>query len=318
MQTDSIILIALVINLVIATAAFAVPRILDRRARAAAIDAAALRAAAGDPAVFRGATGDLAAARGAAADSAASGAAAGDTAAFRDAAGDLAEARGAAGDSAAFRGGAGEPGGVRPMPVFAAFDAGAPWFPRPDSGSGLHEVQAAPVATDPETGFDLGPSWARWLAEEEARIRRYHRPATIVLVELSGFDRLAERFGDDAAQRLIPPIAATMRRNARATDHLARLGPTRFGAILTETDEIRAINFLERVRSACDVWLEAGAVTLRLSVGWAEISPDRPAEVALPEAERRLYEERQRTWATLSRQTSHRDVESGIFEAARA
>jgi diguanylate cyclase (GGDEF)-like protein len=298
MQTDSIILIALVINLVIATAAFAVPRILDRRARAAAIDAAALRAAAGDPAVFRGATGDLAAARGAAADSAASGAAAGDTATFRD--------------------GAGEPAGVRPLPVFAALDAGAPWFPRPDPGSGLHEVQAAPVATDPETGFDLVPSWARWLGEEEARVRRYHRPATIVLVELSGFDRLAERFGDDAAQRLIPPIAATMRRNARATDHLARLGPTRFGAILTETDEIRAINFLERVRSACDVWLEAGAVTLRLSVGWAEISPDRPAEVALPEAERRLYEERQRTWATLSRQTSHRDVESGIFEAARA
>jgi hypothetical protein len=48
MQTDSIILIALIINLFIATVAFAVPRMLDRRARAAAIDAAALRAAAGD------------------------------------------------------------------------------------------------------------------------------------------------------------------------------------------------------------------------------------------------------------------------------
>jgi len=298
MQTDSIILIALVINLFIATAAFAVPRILDRRARAAAIDAAALRAAAGDPVVFRGAAGESAASRGAA----------GDSATFT----------GAAGDSAAFRSAAGDPTAVRPRPVFAALDAGAPWFPRPDSGSGLHESPAAAIATDPETGFDLGPSWARWLGEEEARIRRYHRPATIVLVELSGFDRLAERFGDEAAQRLIPPIATTLRRNARATDHLARLGPTRFGAILTETDEIRAINFLERVRSACDVWLEAGAVMLRLSVGWAEMSPDRSAEVALPEAERRLYEERQRTSATLSRSADQRDVESGIFEAARA
>jgi diguanylate cyclase (GGDEF)-like protein len=222
------------------------------------------------------------------------------------------------GDSSAFTGAASDPAAFRPRPVFAALDAGAPWFPRPDSGFGPPKSPAAPIATDPETGFDLGPSWARWLGEEEARIRRYHRPATIVLVELSGFDRLAERFGDDAAQRLIPPIATTLRRNARATDHLARLGPTRFGAILTETDEIRAINFLERVRSACDVWLEAGAVMLRLSVGWAEMSPDRPAEVALPEAERRLYEERQRTSATLSRSADQRDIESGIFEAARA
>jgi len=104
MQTDSIILIALIINLFIATVAFAVPRILDRRARAAAIDAAALRAAAGDPVVFRGAAGESAA------------------------------SRGAAGDSAAFRGASGDSIGVRPRPVFAALDAGAPWFPRPVPG----------------------------------------------------------------------------------------------------------------------------------------------------------------------------------------
>ncbi len=93
----------------------------------------------------------------------------------------------------------------------------------------------------------------------------------------------------------------------RATDHLARLGRTTFGAILTETDEIRAINYVERIRSACDVWLEAGAVMLRLSIGWSEMSPDRPVEVALPDAERRLYVERQRTWAMLSRETEERE-----------
>jgi diguanylate cyclase (GGDEF)-like protein len=154
---------------------------------------------------------------------------------------------------------------------------------------------------DTATGFDTGPAWARWLAEEETRILRFHRPATVVLIELSGLDRLADRLGDDVAERLIPPIATTLRRDARATDRLARLGPTRFAALLVETSEVAAINWIERVRTACDVWLEAGAVTLRLSVGWAEIGPQRAADVAVLDAERRLFAERERARRQLGR-----------------
>ena len=57
-----------------------------------------------------------------------------------------------------------------------------------------------------------------WLADEGARVDRYGRPATVVLVEVAGLDRLAERLGPEAADRLIPPIATTMRRHARAAD----------------------------------------------------------------------------------------------------
>lgn len=51
---------------------------------------------------------------------------------------------------------------------------------------------------------------------------------------------------------------------------------------------------MERARTACDVWLEAGAVALRLSIGWAEIGANQPVAVAVQTAERRLNEERQR------------------------
>ncbi len=198
-------------------------------------------------------------------------------------------------------------------------EAGAPWFPgRNGNGSAPSSVGSGRPATDPRTGLDLSPAWTRWLSEEDARVRRFHRPATVVLVELSGFDRLADRLGDESAERLIPPIATTMRKNARATDHLARLGPTRFGALLTETDEVQAINYIERVRSACDVWLEAGAVMLRLSVGWAEIGPECPADVALLEAERRLFEERQRARTMLARQPDERAVELSVLRPSQA
>ena len=198
----------------------------------------------------------------------------------------------------------------------AATGAGAPWFPV-RNGEEVDDLPRA-TTTDPTTNLDLASTWARWLSEEDARFQRFHRPATIVLVELAGLDRLAERLGDDAAQRLIPPIAATMQRLSRATDHIARLGPARFGAILTETDEVRAINYIERIRTACDLWLEAGAVTLRLSIGWAEIGTNQPTEVALQEAERRLFAERQRAGQLLSRESEAWPSETGVRLASSA
>ena len=171
---------------------------------------------------------------------------------------------------------------------------------------------------DAATGLDLPGAWARWLTEEDARVQRFHRPATIVLVELAGLDRLADRLGDDAAGRLIPPIATTLRRDARATDHLARLGDTRFAALLPETTEVQAIHYVERVRSACDVWLEAGAVALRLSIGWAEVNPTRHANLALLDAERRLFAEREKARGQLARADDDPPAEIPVLQPSAA
>jgi diguanylate cyclase (GGDEF)-like protein len=145
---------------------------------------------------------------------------------------------------------------------------------------------------DPGTGLDTTPSWSRWLQEEDSRVRRYRHPATIVLIEIDGLDRLIDRLGADAADRLIPPVAATLRRYARETDRIARLGDRSFGVLLPETDEVQAINFVERVRTTCDLWLASGAVALKLAMGWAEATPARTVEVALVTAQDRLNVER--------------------------
>ena len=120
-------------------------------------------------------------------------------------------------------------------------------------------------------------------------------PATVVLMELSGVERLVERLGPAAGDRLVGAVASTLRSEARATDRVTRLGPRRFGILLPETDEVEAINYIERVRAMCDRWLEAGAVALRSSIGWAQITADQGAEGALRTAEDRLDGERQRT-----------------------
>jgi hypothetical protein len=64
--------------------------------------------------------------------------------------------------------------------------------------------------------------------------------------------------------------------------------------LLPETDEVAAINYVERVRRACELWLESGAIALSLAVGWAGTTGDP----TLPEAQRvatdRMYLELRR------------------------
>jgi hypothetical protein len=63
---------------------------------------------------------------------------------------------------------------------------------------------------------------------------------------------------------------------------------------MPETDEIQAINYVERVRAECERWLEAGASAMRLSLGWASPSAVGELDTALRTAEERMYAERRR------------------------
>jgi diguanylate cyclase (GGDEF)-like protein len=159
-----------------------------------------------------------------------------------------------------------------------------------------HEREASagePVtgATDRATGMLTPSGWGRVVADEDARVRRYRRPATIVMIELDGLDRLTSRLGDAAGNKLVPAVAESVRRLAREADHIAQLGHGRFGVLLPETDEIQAIHYIERVRRTCDLWLESGAVSLRLAIGWASASGDDSLHDAGRTATERMFAE---------------------------
>ena len=125
---------------------------------------------------------------------------------------------------------------------------------RPDARPvrpGSRPTPVASVPTHPATAPATGPSRLDWevrLRDEEARYARYRRPVSIVLVEVDGMERLVQRLGPDAAERIVPPIGQTLMRQARAADHVARIGLSRFAVLLPETDEIQAINYVERVQ----------------------------------------------------------------------
>lgn len=147
---------------------------------------------------------------------------------------------------------------------------------------------------DRATGLASPRAWNEVLRNEEYRFARHGRPVTLMVAELDGFDSLAARLGRGTADRLISPVAGAMRRNARAADVLARTGRTRVVAMLPETDEIAAINYVERVRSECDMWLEAGALAVRLAIGWAQPLAGGHLADALRLADDRMNADRRR------------------------
>lgn len=179
-------------------------------------------------------------------------------------------------------------------------------FPDRDPSPGEDDpaIEASGASEDAESdsssGIDaltglMGPrAFSRLVATEDVRIQRYHRPATVVIFELGGLDRLIDRLGSDAADRVVPALADTMRRLARNVDHVARLAPGRFGVLLPETDEVAAINYVERVRRACELWLESGAIALSLAVGWAGTTGDPTLLEAQRLATDRMYAELRR------------------------
>jgi len=162
------------------------------------------------------------------------------------------------------------------------------------SAGSTGQEEPAPLARDAQTGLDGPLNWEYRIRDEDARLTRYRRPCSVVLVELDGLDRLIARFGPDAADRTIPPVGQTLQRQGRTTDHVARIAEGRFAVLLPETNEIQAINYVERVRTECDRWLAAGAVSMRLAIGWASPAPGSHLRTAIRVAEDRLNADRRR------------------------
>lgn len=116
----------------------------------------------------------------------------------------------------------------------------------------------------------LGPVlFERLLAAESARARRYQRPESIVIAELVGLDGLGRSWGEDVARTAVTSLAAVLRSGSRTSDYVARIASDRFAILLTETDEIAAINYVERVREAWEGQRAIAGGGLRVGFGWA-------------------------------------------------
>jgi diguanylate cyclase (GGDEF)-like protein len=151
--------------------------------------------------------------------------------------------------------------------------------------SGSTDLPPAPMVItapsgwiDAQTGTDGPRYWDRLILSESARLKRYKRPMTVVLVEITGLSSLARTWRPEVAEATLFAAARILTKELRTSDYIARIETFRFGVLLVETSEIAAINFVERARGSCERDLKAASEVLGVAFGWA--SPPKGGELS--------------------------------------
>jgi len=131
------------------------------------------------------------------------------------------------------------------------------------------------------------------LDREFARARRYHRPLSLIYIDLDGFktinDRHGHLFGDDVLQGAAKSLSGIL----RSTDLLARIGGDEFAVLMPETAVAEAAKVTDKLRRALSAYgkrLGDRVPPLSFCAGVATINPeDDTIEGMLRRADEALY-----------------------------
>jgi diguanylate cyclase (GGDEF)-like protein len=118
--------------------------------------------------------------------------------------------------------------------------------------------------TDRLTGLDNRSAWEENLAHEEARRKRYRGTVSIVSADLDGLKSINDRAGHAAGDQAIRAAGELLRRSARASDRVARVGGDEFLVLLPHTRAAGADRFIVRVRAGINVVMRGTGASLSL------------------------------------------------------
>ena len=148
--------------------------------------------------------------------------------------------------------------------------------------------------TDHLTGLANRRRFERQLEREVARVERFERPFTLLMIDIDNFKNLNDNFGHDAGDEAIRRLSKVLREGTRGIDLAARIGGEEFAVLLVETSKEGGIEVAERLRTAIKSLEIPQAGHITASFGVAECPRDaqtaadilKAADVALYEAKR--------------------------------
>jgi len=112
----------------------------------------------------------------------------------------------------------------------------------------VYRRQISAGVTDVLTGCASLDALDRRLPDEFERARRYSLRFAVVVIDVDRLRDINERLGQQAGDRVLAEIGATMQREIRAPDFVARYGGDEFALVLPETDAQSGRLFVERLR----------------------------------------------------------------------
>jgi len=139
------------------------------------------------------------------------------------------------------------------------------------------EDVAALSIQDPLTRMNNSRVYAQRLHEEVNRVKRYHTPLSVLLMDIDNFKQINEAQGRSGGDEILRQAANLVQYQARETDLAARLKDDTFGIVLPHTSLAGAIVAAERIRRSVETahWSQ-GRVTV--SIGVAEYLPGQSYE----------------------------------------
>ncbi len=132
--------------------------------------------------------------------------------------------------------------------------------------------------------------WSRALPCRSA----VQNPLTIVSADLDNLKAVNDRYGHETGDRLIRAAANLLRRHARGSDRIARVGGDEFLILMPETDEHGAGRYLSRVRAANRRIQVTEVSALQLSFGAATAREGEALATVTGRADAAMYAAKKR------------------------
>ena len=138
--------------------------------------------------------------------------------------------------------------------------------------------------TDSVSGAHNLRYFAKELARELSRSRRYGHPLAVLDCRLDEFSRIRDRFGHEAAAELLRAFVTRVERSIRASsDWVARVGAAEFMIVLPETNPLGASRVVEKLSelfAAEMVTTSSGPIGLIASFATIAADPNKRPESA--------------------------------------
>ena len=129
------------------------------------------------------------------------------------------------------------------------------------------------ATVDPLTGIANRQAILSHVEEELDRAVRYHRPVSLIMVDLDHFKRLNDSYGHAAGDAVLREVAQQLSGNVRSVDVAGRYGGEEFLILLPETDVDAAAALAEKLRrvvASSEVRTQDGdRLTITMSAGVA-------------------------------------------------
>jgi len=127
-----------------------------------------------------------------------------------------------------------------------------------------HEKLRSMAFHDPLTGLLNRRALDNALKREFSRATRYHRPLSVVFIDLNNFKTINDTHGHETGDVVLKHLASMLMREKRETDIIARFAGDEFVGVLSDTSFDEADLFMRRIKTLTHPPLPIAGIFLRV------------------------------------------------------